>query len=977
MSAQDVTVFFRNFMKFFKNKTLFSFLVLCLISQCVLPWNTAYAAVSPMVADFLCEKGTRYYENGMYPEALQEFKKALLANPKSAVAQEYVEFIEKKQLKPSSYRAVKDAFVVLSDDARDSALKEFESKRAGSIVDSARAKDYSRIVDQFQKAVLTQKRQKNGVIAQKQSDSRINAVLQPSSEKEATIIDLRGINENGIFDAQAQVEDSFVIRGKNITKFVVTDPALLKVTRRSSDELFTQASNIGSSHIHIWDDGQRKSLKFDIKPRMYEEEIRREEREKRREDVYVPQSFKMSYSIEGSSFMTGKEFSDLHRSSYNWLYRWGLRGETPFGNFDSAIQGSRTLQKTYRVSNLRLALTDAHYDQFKDITIRGFDFTPSCGAFGFVSSDLRGLMVRAPMFNKKINYMVFSGALPQGSYTSLSTNSGLSPTKKAWLEGITVNYRINRSGNLETFYSHSYGPERAQPVLTSDTAGADMTYNLGKVRLGSGVVSDMRYYSYRANCDLSLNRFFAGLSMVEMNKNFRSLLGGSPASGSTSGSLSLSYQLTPTINISNTFSGYRDKVFYNPENPGRPNYTGTTSAVWNLDRHTFLQLDYIVADQKGTNSPSITETKNISFRKTFYFIRKLNGYINYSNSKNKNYFSPAQDYNNNRIYMGLNCQMIENLFCYYNNEVNILMNKYSQATSLPTAQEIGFQYNRQIMTAWPLFLDMRLYYRNERQADSVLDYLSGQDRVEANGGLTLRPNKDSEVFFKCRISNIWNKLETVEKHLDLDLNWGIRFLWDTGLRWDTVGCFDGFVFYDTNGDGVMQTSEKGVVGALVVGPSNKTAKTDKRGYYKLTQINGKTAYLELDLSTIPKKYNPTTATVQKHDIVFGKTRRINFGIATRSDIEGIIFDDQNKNGQYDAGEPLVSGIIIILDEKDKMVSNIMGAFRFRNVAPGEHVIKIDLKSIPIKFIPKVPISKKVNIEQGAVFSYPIALEKTK
>ncbi|MFH1691702.1 MAG: SdrD B-like domain-containing protein [Candidatus Omnitrophota bacterium] len=1005
-------------MKLFKNKILLSFVVFCMAFQWMLPVAQAqtHTTASPMVADFLCEKGLNYYEEGKFPKALQEFKKALLANPESAVAREYVGIIEgintKKQadvLETFSSERLSEGVVVLNSGDKiymyDEALKEFESQGTNQAVYSARTKDLSQIITEFQNEVIPRIKNKGvskqvyktdkvaekqdtagqysedrKVVVQQSLDTARSPQKSPLSlgqKTEEIHLDLEQYKGSGnSIDIETFLGNRFVVESTRILKYVVTEQEFLRVSRLSENKILVETLNVGASHLHVWDDSGRKSLRFDIKPRRYDLELKQAAQKEGKIDSYVPESFKMSYSVDGSSFMTGRGFGDLHRSSYSWAYRWGLRGETPFGNFDSAIQGSRTLQKTYKVSNLRLALTDAHYSQFKDITIRGFDFTPSFGAFGFPSSDLRGIMIKAPMFEKRLDYMAFWGALPQGGYTSLSTNSGFSPTKKAWLEGVGVNYKISKAAHLKTFYAHSYGPERSEPVLTSDVAGADLTYNLGKFRMGSSVVSDMRYLSYKANCSVSLSKFYAGLSMMDTNKNFRSLLGGNPASGSTSGTLSLVYQPVPSLVVSNNFSGYHDKVFGNPESPGRANYNNTTQVNWAYDRHTDVQLTYIMDDQMGSNSPSVRETKSVTFRKKLFFIKKLNVFATYSNSKSKNYSSPANDYNNNRVLAGLSSQIIENLYFYYNQEINFLYNKFTQERANPTAQEVGLQYNRQVFD-WPLYVNARVFYRDEQNTESVLSYLSGQDRFETDGEVTFKPNKDSEVFLRCRVANIWAEKEGVDKHFDLSLNWGVRFLWDTGLRWDTVGNFDGFVFYDLNGDGLMQAGEKGVAGVIVVGPSDKTAKTNDSGYYKLSHISGRSASVELDLSTIPKKYNPTTPVTQKCDITYGKTNRVNFGIATRSDIDGLVFDDKNKNGQYDTGEPLIQGVIIVLDKEEKIVSNLMGAFRFRNLVPGEHMISIDLKSIPIKFVPKVPISKKINLEEGTAFSYPIPLEETK
>jgi len=134
---------------------------------------------------------------------------------------------------------------------------------------------------------------------------------------------------------------------------------------------------------------------------------------------------------------------------------------------------------------------------------------------------------------------------------------------------------------------------------------------------------------------------------------------------------------------------------------------------------------------------------------------------------------------------------------------------------------------------------------------------------------------------KIGVKNVWAEKEGVAKHLDLDLSWGMRFVWDTGLRWQSVGSFSGYVFYDLNGDGIKQPPERGVKGVKIDGGSGKTATTDALGYYKLGGVVGKKAVLVLDLKTIPKGYNPTTSARREVEIVPAKSKRVDFGIITR------------------------------------------------------------------------------------------------
>jgi hypothetical protein len=616
---------------------------------------------------------------------------------------------------------------------------------------------------------------------------------------------------------------------------------------------------------------------------------------------------------------------------------------------------------------------DAHFDELKDIDIRMFDYGPSFSAFGFPGSELRGVKVDAPMFEKSLNYTAFWGAVPEGDFTFLSPDEGLSKTKKAWLEGVGVSYDVSRFANFKTFYAHSYGPERNEPVLTSDTAGVQMNYDLGVWDFGAGMVSDMTHNSYTAETSFTIPKLRVGLNMTDNAKNFASLLGGVPTTGSTNGTLSINYRPTDSVTIYNAFSGTHDKVFNNPDNPGRPNYNSTTRLNWVLDLHTELEAGYIMDDQVGSNTPAVTETKELMLRKKFFLIRRLSTYLLYQNKKSKNYTSPAQNFNNNRLLGGINFRVLGDVYFYCNQEVNLLRNTFTNETAYPTAREFGLNYNHQIYDT-PFYTNLRLFYRDEQDTESTLSFLSGEDRLEGEAELKFKPSAGNEAFVKLRIDNVWAERTGVDKHFDVDLSWGIRLLWDTGLRWQSVGGFCGFVFYDTNGDGIKQPQEGGVPGAKIVVNGKQNAVTDRDGYYRLTGVSGKTAMLSLDLATIPQGYNPTVSAERKVDIVHATNKRYDFGLATRMEISGLVFYDKNKNGTYDAGEETLKGIVLVLDGTTKTATNLQGTYMFRKFSPGEHTITIDLKSVPVKYIPKVAIRKSVNVLEGTTFVFNVPLE---
>ncbi len=961
----------------FSRKILNTFLIIFLSLQFILPVNSSYASVSPQISDFLCEKGISYYDIGKYPQALAEFKKALLANPESSVARKFIDMIETEQSRSGSDKASPEKIYsienYLDNIEVSSALKgrrvvtdvdEFEQQvvRMKSALSSVAVSGERKAQDISKKSV-------SGADAEIDLPKEIVIDINKTQEEPSLVKIEAGKDQ---IDVSTNVGERIVLKGDNISRYLVTEPQYLKITKQDYNTLIAEPLDVGSTNLHVWDSGVRRSFKFNIGQRRFVERLLEEANEKYARES-LPESFKVSYSIDGDSFMSGRGIGDQERQSLNYSYSASVVGETPYGNIDSAIAGTRTDLGNYRVSNMRLGLTNGHYDRFKGFTIRALDFSPSLYAFGAPVADLRGILFSSPAFNNKLHYTSFWGALPGGDFTQLTQTSGYTPTKKAWLEGAGLSYKLNKFINLKTYYAHSYGPERVEPVLTSDVAGFGSSYHFGGFDVNAEMTYDfLKSVSYTTMTSYTLPKFRASFSTTDNNKNFTNLLGGSAASGSTNKTVAFDYRPHQDVLLSNVFSIAKDEVFGNPARPDRPNYNDSARARWTIDAQTEMELGYIMDDQIGSISPAVTETKEVVLRKTLYFLRKLNTFITFQNTKSKNYNSPAQDYDNNRIMVGTNARLVYDIYGYYRQEFDFLKNKFTNATAFPTATEFGLNYNRRIFKT-PFSTNIRLFYRNEERTESVLSFLSGEDRLEGEAELSFRPTPDNEAYIKVRVADVWAEKAGVAKHYDLDISWGLRLLWDTAFRWESMGGFSGYVFYDVNGDGIRQLDEKGFKGAVIKADNGKTAATDTLGFYKITGLKGKQAGLTLDLSTVPKGYSPTTDVERKADIVNASVKRVDFGLATRTEIAGLIFNDKNGNGQYDPGEESIPGVVLILDGKAKTVTSPLGEFMFRQLVPGEHEIRVDLKSIPIKYIPKVPILKKVKILEGTTFVYNIPL----
>ena len=109
----------------------------------------------------------------------------------------------------------------------------------------------------------------------------------------------------------------------------------------------------------------------------------------------------------------------------------------------------------------------------------------------------------------------------------------------------------------------------------------------------------------------------------------------------------------------------------------------------------------------------------------------------------------------------------------------------------------------------------------------------------------------------------------------------------------------------------------------------------------------------------------------------GLRDRVDFGLTTRSGIYGVVFLDKNGNGTPDQGDEFVHSLRMVLDGKIAQMSEPQGAYFFSNVSPGRHVLTLDIKTLPLKYIPLVKLQNEVNVAEGTtyIFHIPVKLKE--
>jgi len=198
----------------------------------------------------------------------------------------------------------------------------------------------------------------------------------------------------------------------------------------------------------------------------------------------------------------------------------------------------------------------------------------------------------------------------------------------------------------------------------------------------------------------------------------------------------------------------------------------------------------------------------------------------------------------------------------------------------------------------------------------------------------------------------------------------------------TTYAVSGFVFFDSNGDGVMNAGEPGVSGVSVaITPGGNALLTAADGSYTFSGLAvGAYTLTQTDLlgyiSTTPNQVQVTVA---------GAISGVNFGDALPHTVTGVVFEDFDDDGAQGLGEPGIPGALLQVyrdNDGDGLVglgepligadtSDVQGNYRIPGLLPGPSVVYIEL---PPGYLPggastqEIPLPI-VSSQSGANTSY--------
>jgi hypothetical protein len=160
-----------------------------------------------------------------------------------------------------------------------------------------------------------------------------------------------------------------------------------------------------------------------------------------------------------------------------------------------------------------------------------------------------------------------------------------------------------------------------------------------------------------------------------------------------------------------------------------------------------------------------------------------------------------------------------------------------------------------------------------------------------------------------------------------------------------TGTISGGVFADWNANGQPDAGEDLLAGIPVALGGISALTTGRDGQFSFLNVPSGAQTVRLDLNAMPVDFDAPAAADIALEISRGETRHVLFGLLPLGGIRGRVFEDTNRNGQLDPGEPAVDSAVLVLDGGLRSELVRKGQFRFDAVRAGDHRIELLKESL--------------------------------
>ncbi len=757
------------------------------------------------------------------------------------------------------------------------------------------------------------------------------------------------------------------VEGRGIQRYLATTEDKVEFFLINPGALQMKATAIGTTVVHIWEVEGRVTLQIRVIPQKSIAQYvkRREERIERAD------SFKVEYTNNRSQYYQGNDFETLAQSSLAYSQGFKVTGDTPVGAFSGNAE-IREIDNKPELSQISARISDFHYGAIEDADLSMIDTQMRTDMLILPQYRFRGVQWDHRPKKKPFIYTAFYGRELTSILGTLGTTGlgGGQETLDSYAGGGFVDYELNPAAKYRFGYVQAHGQSRVED-LNDMAFEFDQAY---KVTDHFGVTTHTGYDSDHFSNRVAGTWRYPGLQfkseLRDTSKRFFTVVGNPGGQGEQGINSDLLWNISDSVNARFALDVYRDRQFFLPSEYDRFNTRQDASLQWRISSLSSLQADLKDYEETALISPYRTKSQALTYTQGIPIgDRRVSLYSRFSNDDTESLSNPESNYRRNTLGLGMQTLLFKDTYFSYQHNISLLEETLNHDVSHPRSMVYAIS-RRSRLADTPFTTDLTARYTDEEETESLRSFMIGEDRFELQGSVTYTL-ENMEFFLDGRYAAMRGENRINEARAEAEIVTGVRYLYDTGIRWEPQAKFFGAVYLDKNGDGRRQPEEAGVPG-LIVRANGTEVTTDAQGNYQTPSIGGKRATIILDPNKIP--YGHTVTGSLRRDVELAEAgKSVDFGLVSRSSIAGLVFNDLNGNGKYDPTDTAVGRVKVILDGKEQRVSDASGRFRFDEVATGPHAMTLDLKSLPIGYLPVGSIRKQLELSEGVQYRFDFAV----
>ncbi len=755
-----------------------------------------------------------------------------------------------------------------------------------------------------------------------------------------------------------------------IERYLVIIPDQIAVERVSHSEIILTPLKRGQTFFHLWDSNdQRWTFNIANVLPLSEQNIF---------DVSEPQrqtsfdNFKITYDTSWNSFYTGPSKSDVDRDSMLFRNTFGIYGPTPYGRVDGSITYSRTDIEPTKAKDYTAGITEGYIGPLKDFSLRIFDAQRELSPLTLPGQVFRGALYEDSFGDGTFDLTLLRG---QARLTYGPIAPGLSLSDDTYVEGGRIQYNLPESKDLVAVnYAHSWGDDRSSEA--KDKAySAEYEKQLGEyTRFFSEVAHDEDETAYRLRTKYQEGRDRFELRFRDIPAEYGTAMGTPINQGEIGTEMSWgtdwhAFQLSSYLDV------YRDHSLENPEDPDALNTDFSLSAYRPLPGKAAWRTDAYFYHTPGLISDEIDYRLSSTLSKNFsIFGKNLYNYLTGSVHQKRSDSNPQTDYDRNSVTLGMNYPLTKKLRLFMNYDLYWITDRGGDnSESHPEALTTNLIYSHSFNEEWRL--ESSISYRDEERTEGSKTFLAGEDSLSTGLNLSYFPTPDLSIYLDGRVRDVWTEKNTQDAYTECDVRFGVRSTWDTGLSWNPQGIVNGYVFKDVNMNGQRDADEPGI-GGVTVRIGETSALTDRTGWY-YADVRAASVLITPDVQTIPTGYIFKETSGARYTIGHGSAITHDIALTSNSGIFGVAFVDANGNGTPEADEQKLRSVRVLVNREFEYVTDSRGAYFVTDLKAGQHDLAIDLGSIPMEFLPTIPLTATITIDEGTTYIFNIPVQPKK